>query len=61
MTANSGLERGDILTTNTSFEIGGSGAPVFAVSESGEYEVIGLISSMAEGMRGIVVPISAVR
>ena len=61
VTANSGLERGDILTTNTSFEIGGSGAPVFAVSESGEYEVIGLISSMAEGMRGIVVPISAVR
>lgn len=61
VTANSGLDRGDIMTTNTSFEIGGSGAPVFAVSETGEYEVIGLISSMAEGLRGVVVPIAAVR
>jgi len=61
VTANSGLDRGDIMTTNTSFEVGGSGAPVFAVSETGEYEVVGLISSMAEGQRGVVVPISAVR
>ncbi len=61
VTANSGLDRGDIMTTNTSFEIGGSGAPVFAVSETGEYEVIGLISAMAEGQRGVVVPIAAVR
>ncbi len=61
VTANSGLDRGDIMTTNTSFEIGGSGAPVFAVSETGEYEVIGLISAMAEGQRAVVVPIAAVR
>lgn len=61
VTANSGLDRGDIMTTNTSFEIGGSGAPVFALSDGGEYEVIGLISSMGEGQRGIVVPIAAVR
>lgn len=61
VTAHSGLDRGDIMTTNTSFEIGGSGAPVFAVSETGEYEVVGLISSMAEGLRGVVVPIAAVR
>lgn len=61
VTANSGLDRGDIMTTNTSFEIGGSGAPVFALSDGGEYEVVGLISSMGEGQRGIVVPIAAVR
>ena len=61
VTANSGLDRGDIMTTNTSFEVGGSGAPVFALSDSGEYEVVGLISSMGEGQRGIVVPIAAVR
>lgn len=61
VTASSGLDRGDIMTTNTSFEMGGSGAPVFAVSDNGEYEVVGLISSMAEGQRGIVVPVAAVR
>lgn len=59
-TAGSGLNRGDILTTNTSFEVGGSGAPVFAISENGEYEVIGVVSNVTEGMRGIVVPISSV-
>lgn len=60
-TAGSGLNRGDILTTNTSFEVGGSGAPVFAISENGEYEVVGVVSNVTEGMRGIVVPISSVR
>lgn len=61
ITASSGLDRGDIMTTNTSFEIGGSGAPVFSTSENGELEVIGLISSMAEGQRGVVVPVAAIR
>ena len=60
-TAGSGLTRGDILTTNTSFEVGGSGAPVFALSENGEYEVIGVVSNVTEGQRGIVVPINALR
>ncbi|GHT33397.1 hypothetical protein AGMMS49574_18980 [Bacteroidia bacterium] len=61
VTANGGLDRGIILTTNTSFELGGSGAPAFIINGSGELEVIGLISTVSTGQRGNIVPISAIR
>jgi hypothetical protein len=61
VTANGGLDRGIILTTNTSFELGGSGAPVFTVNGAGELEVIGLISTVSTGQRGNIVPVSAIR
>jgi hypothetical protein len=61
VTTNSGLDRGLILTSNSSFEQGGLGAPVFAPTPSGGLEVVGLVSAFASGKRGIIVPISAIR
>jgi len=62
MVAKNGLDnRGDILTTNTNYEKGNSGGPVFYTDSSGKLVVIGIVSAIAGRSTGFVVPISAAR
>jgi len=59
--AKEGLESGLIVTTNTTFEHGNSGGPVFATGNSGKLIVIGIVSAGAGRSTGFVVPISSVK
>lgn len=56
-----GLSRGVILTTETTYETGNSGGPVFYTNSSGELTVIGIVSAGAGRSTGFIVPISSVR
>lgn len=56
-----GLQNGQILTTDTNYEHGNSGGPVFIESQNGELIVLGIVSAMAGRNTGFVVPISSVR
>jgi len=59
--ASYGLQNGRILTTDTNYEQGNSGGPVFKTNYKGELEVIGLVSGGAGRNTGFVVPIDAVK
>ena len=57
--ASNGLNRGVILTTDTNYEQGNSGGPVFYTDENGNLVVVGIVSAGAGRATGFVVPISA--
>ncbi len=59
--AKSGLEHGMIATTNSGYEHGNSGGPVFATTTDGQLLVVGLVSSGAGRGLGLIVPIAAVK
>jgi S1-C subfamily serine protease len=52
---------GVIITTNTNYEQGNSGGPVFYKNNDGELIVIGVVSAGAGRTMGFIVPIAAVR
>lgn len=54
------LNNGVILTTDTSFERGNSGGPVFCYDENGDLVVIGIVSAGIGNATGFVVPISKI-
>ncbi len=54
------LNNGRILTTDTNYEEGNSGGPVFYTNESGNLVVVGLVSAGAGRVTGFVLPISVV-
>lgn len=56
-----GLNQNVILTTDTNYEQGNSGGPVFYTDENGRLVVIGIVSAGAGRVTGFVVPISAIR
>lgn len=56
-----GLQKGVILTTDTNYEQGNSGGPVFKANSNGDLEVIGLVSAGAGRTMGFIVPIAAVK
>jgi S1-C subfamily serine protease len=58
VTAMQGLNRGVILTTNTNYEHGNSGGPVFYTDSSGKLIVIGIVSASAGNSTGFIVPIA---
>lgn len=55
-----GLQNGLILTTDTNYEQGNSGGPVFYTDEDGNLVVVGIVSAGAGRNTGFVVPISVV-
>ncbi len=55
-----GLQQGRILTTDTNYEQGNSGGPVFCTDEKGNLTVIGIVSAGAGRVTGFVVPISVI-
>lgn len=55
-----GLQHGVILTTDTNYEQGNSGGPVFYTNAEGKLIVIGIVSAGAGRSTGFVVPISAI-
>lgn len=59
--ASAGLQDGIILTTDTNYEHGNSGGPVFYTNSSGSLIVIGIVSAGAGRTIGCIVPISKVR
>lgn len=59
--AANGLQDGVILTTDTNYESGNSGGPVFRTNESGDLEVVGIVSAGAGNNLGFIVPLSALR
>lgn len=59
--AANGLQNGVIITTDTNYEQGNSGGPVFCTNDSGELEVVGIVSASAGRNTGFIVPISVVR
>ncbi len=56
-----GLQRGLIVTTDTNFEQGNSGGPVFYNAPSGQLTVIGVVSAYAGRTTGFIVPIAAIK
>lgn len=56
-----GLQKGVILTTDSNYEQGNSGGPVFKANSNGDLEVIGLVSAGAGNTMGFIVPIAAVK
>ena len=58
--AAAGLQKGRILTTDTNYEQGNSGGPVFCTNEDGSLSVVGIVSAGAGRTTGFVVPISAI-
>lgn len=56
-----GLQKGVILTTDTNYEQGNSGGPVFKANNNGDLEVIGLVSAGAGRTMGFIVPIASVK
>lgn len=56
-----GLERGVILTTDTNYEQGNSGGPVFYTDSSGKLVVVGIVSAGSGRTLGYVVPMSSVK
>lgn len=59
--ASPGLHEGVILTTDTNYERGNSGGPVFYTSNSGELVTVGIVSAGAGRNLGLVVPLSAIK
>lgn len=59
--ASQGLQDGVILTTDTNYEKGNSGGPVFCSSSNGDLSVIGLVSASAGRNIGFIVPLSALK
>lgn len=55
-----GLQNGVILTTDTNYEQGNSGGPVFYTDADGNLVVIGIVSAGAGRSTGFIVPISAI-
>ena len=55
-----GLQNGVILTTDTNYEQGNSGGPVFYTNADGQLVVIGIVSAGAGRVTGFIVPISAI-
>jgi len=55
-----GLNRGVILSTNTAYEHGNSGGPVFYTDSSGKLIVIGIVSAGAGRSTGFIVPIASI-
>ncbi len=61
-TSDQGLNNGIILTTETTYEQGNSGGPVFCANADGSsYTVVGIVSAGAGRSTGFVVPISAIK
>lgn len=61
-TSDKGLNNGVILTTETTYEQGNSGGPVFCANDDGtSYTVVGIVSAGAGRSTGFVVPISAIK
>jgi S1-C subfamily serine protease len=58
--AKSGLDNGLILTTNSTYEQGNSGGPVFYTDSSGKLIVIGIVSAGAGRSTGFIVPIASI-
>lgn len=56
-----GLQDGMILTTETAYEKGSSGGPVFITDENGNLIVVGITSAIAGRSTGFVEPISSIR
>ena len=56
-----GLQQGIILTTDSNYESGNSGGPVFYTNDDGELEVVGIVSASGGRNTGFIVPISAIR
>lgn len=56
-----GLQNGVIVTTDTNFEQGNSGGPVFYNASDGQLTVIGIVSAYAGRSTGFIVPIAAIR
>ena len=59
-TAIQGLNRGVILTTNSTFEHGNSGGPAFYTDSSEKLIVIGIVSASAGRSTGFIVPIASI-
>jgi len=59
ITASAGLNRNVILTTNTTYERGNSGGPVFYTDADGKLIVIGIVSASAGRSTGFIVPIAS--
>lgn len=59
--ASKGVQDGIILTTDTNYESGNSGGPVFCTNSNGDLVTIGLVSAGAGRNLGMIVPISALR
>jgi S1-C subfamily serine protease len=59
LTASQGLTRSVILTTNTNYEHGNSGGPVFYTDANGKLIVIGIVSAHAGRSTGFIVPIAS--
>lgn len=55
------LQKGVILTTDSNYEQGNSGGPVFKANNNGDLEVIGLVSAGTGNTMGFIVPIAAVK
>lgn len=60
MVAAPGLQQGCILTTDTNYEQGNSGGPVFCTNSDGSLSVVGIVSAGAGRSTGFVVPISVI-
>jgi len=56
-----GLQNGVIVTTDTNFEQGNSGGPVFYNAPDGQLTVIGVVSAYAGRSTGFIVPIAVIR
>lgn len=56
-----GLQEGMILTTETTYERGSSGGPVFVTDSSGRLVVVGITSAIAGRSTGFIEPISSIR
>ena len=59
--ASKGVHDGVILTTDTNYESGNSGGPVFCTNSNGDLITIGLVSASAGRNLGMIVPISVLR
>lgn len=55
-----GLHNGVIATTDTNYESGNSGGPVFYTDSSGNLKVIGIVSAGAGRNIGFIVPLSVI-
>ncbi len=55
-----GLQDGMILTTETTYEKGSSGGPVFITDPSGQLVVVGITSAIAGRSTGFIEPISSI-
>lgn len=61
VTASDGLQQGVIVTTDTDYEHGNSGGPVFVSDGNGNLVVVGIVSAVSGRATGFVVPISCIR